>query len=155
VAVLLSVACSAAAEAQPLSPELEAAHVVQSLLDRDAVVRTPVGRRTRLSIPSSGDVFPMPGGPSHVVLLQLPDASAPYELILRTAHSSALIFDDAVRLRRVVPEYDFVGRGVRLWKESRLETTIAIDPRAHERFVLLYGLPAGARLELESVPSKK
>jgi hypothetical protein len=155
VAALVVFAPGAVASAQTPCPERDAVTVVHTLLDRDAVVRMPLDRRERVSI-AGGDLYPMPGGPSRVLLVGLPNAATPYTLVVRGRSFGALLFSGAFELTRVVPVFDFVGEGLTLRKTPRADAAIPIDPAAGERYLLLYGrgLPGIVDLQIAAAGRK-
>jgi hypothetical protein len=144
------------ATAQQPCPEREAVQVVHALLDRGAVVRVPLNSRARLPVATMGDRYPMPGGPSAVVLVRLPDASGPYTLTVRSRSFGALLYTDAFELTRVLPVFDFVAEGLMLRRADRAEAVIPIEPTRGERYVLLYGVGLPGAVELQATsPAKK
>ena len=151
--VLMRSASPAAPEQKPC-PERDAAQVVRTLLDRQAGVRMPFDARTRLSALPDGTLFPMPGGPSYVMLLRLPEASTPYTLRIRSRSFGALLFTGAIELTRVLPVFDFVADGLTLRKTPHREIRIPMAPADGERYVLLYTRGPGAPFELQIEPAK-
>lgn len=59
--------------------------VVRALVDQGAVVRLPSVGKVKHSIATGAPTFTMGGGPSSVVVLQLPEYSAPYHLRIESS----------------------------------------------------------------------
>lgn len=58
--------------------------VARDLVDQGAFLKVPVKGKVKPSINKGAPMFAMPGGPSSVVLLQLPDYQAPYSLTVKS-----------------------------------------------------------------------
>jgi len=128
------------------------AMVVQLLAERHAVVELPVKGKVSRKIELEDDTFAMPGGPSRVVLLSLPEYRAPYVLTVKSflykrAMSrtekifvpTTILLDGNYRVTRTVSEAELESNGARMVKGPSYQATIPItEAQSDERFVLIY-----------------
>ena len=130
------------------------------------VVRTLVSQKKLLSIPAKGKLkhsidkgaptFEMPGGPSSVVLFQLPDYQAPYSLTIKSSRRGigrttelfipgGLYFDEGFQLRGAFGEEQIT------WIVEGLTTSLNFgDEHRSVRYLLLYtrGDLVGQRVDM-------
>ena len=130
--------------------------VARFLLDHAVVVQLPAKGKVKPSIKKGAPTFRMPGGPSSVVLLRLPNYQAPYVMTVtsfrrglgRTTEifvPSGVYFDAELQPRGDVGENQFAGR-----VESLVAELAFGEANQNVRYLLLYtrGESVGQRMDM-------
>lgn len=139
-------------QASASAVEQSPAMVAQRLTESHAVVELPVKGKVSRKIELKNDTFAMPGGPSRVVLLSLPEYRAPYVLTVKSflykrAMSrtekifvpTTILLDGNYRVTRTVSEAELEANRAGMAKGPSYQATIPItEAQSDERFVLIY-----------------
>jgi hypothetical protein len=140
------------------------ASIVRLLVQRHAFVEIPLKGKVMRGLKMSDQTYAMPGGPSRVVLLKLPEYRGPYELTLSSniiKHwglkegvfvPTTMILDADYVVTRTVPESELKSMPERWTKSRRLEATVPFtDLQKTERFLLVYtqATAVGQRIDRE------
>lgn len=154
---------TAARDAQAdVAVEHAASPVARLLAERDAVVEIPRKGKVTRKIQLTDETYAMPGGPSRVVLLKLPEYQQSYALTLRSfvVRRAISLKEDIFVPTTVLMDADFVVTRTVSETELRpkgpsVEATIPFTlAHSGERFVLVYTQARAVGQRLTREPSE-